>query len=138
VVLVGLLAWYGVWPSPPALASLPLFVLFALATALGVGLWASALNVRYRDVQHVMPFVMQLWLLASPVAYATSVITSPWWRTLYGFNPMVGIIEGFRWALLGTAPPTVFVVQSLAVTATLLATGLVFFKRTEASFADVI
>ena len=136
-VLLGLMAWYGI-SLRLAVVVLPLLVMLALAIALAVGLWASALNVRYRDVRHVMPFVVQFWLLASPVAYSTSLITSPVWRAVYSLNPMVGVIEGFRWAVLGSTPPSVLVVPSVLVTGVLLAGGLVFFRRTEASFADVI
>lgn len=136
-VLLGLMAWYGI-SLRLAVVVLPLLVMLALAIALAVGLWASALNVRYRDVRHVMPFVVQFWLLASPVAYSTSLITSPIWRAVYSLNPMVGVIEGFRWAVLGSTPPSVLVVPSVLVTGVLLATGLFFFRRTEASFADVI
>ena len=136
-VLLGLMAWYGI-SLRLAVVVLPLLVMLALAIALAVGLWASALNVRYRDVRHVMPFVVQFWLLASPVAYSTSLITSPAWRAVYSLNPMVGVIEGFRWAVLGSTPPSVLVVPSIFVTGVLLATGLFFFRRTEASFADVI
>ena len=136
-VLLGLMAWYGI-SLRLAVVVLPLLVMLALAIALAVGLWASALNVRYRDVRHVMPFVIQFWLLASPVAYSTSLITSPTWRAVYSLNPMVGVIEGFRWAVLGSTPPSVLVVPSVFVTGVLLAGGLFFFRRTEASFADVI
>ena len=136
-VLLGLMAWYGI-SLRLAVIVLPLLVMLALAIALAVGLWASALNVRYRDVRHVMPFVIQFWLLASPVAYSTSLITSPAWRAVYSLNPMVGVIEGFRWAVLGSTPPSVLVVPSVLVTGVLLAGGLFFFRRTEASFADVI
>ena len=136
-VLLGLMAWYGI-SLRLAVVVLPLLVMLALAIALAVGLWASALNVRYRDVRHVMPFVVQFWLLASPVAYSTSLITSPVWRAVYSLNPMVGVIEGFRWAVLGSTPPSVLVVPSVLVTGVLLAGGLFFFRRTEASFADVI
>ncbi len=136
-VLLGLMAWYGI-SLRLAVVVLPLLVMLALAIALAVGLWASALNVRYRDVRHVMPFVVQFWLLASPVAYSTSLITSPTWRAVYSLNPMVGVIEGFRWAVLGSTPPSVLVVPSGLVTGVLLAGGLFFFRRTEASFADVI
>ena len=136
-VLLGLMAWYGI-SLRLAVVVLPLLVMLALAIALAVGLWASALNVRYRDVRHVMPFVVQFWLLASPVAYSTSLITSPTWRAVYSLNPMVGVIEGFRWAVLGSTPPSILVVPSIFVTGVLLATGLFFFRRTEASFADVI
>ena len=136
-VLLGLMAWYGI-SLRLAVVVLPLLVMLALAIALAVGLWASALNVRYRDVRHVMPFVVQFWLLASHVAYSTSLITSPTWRAVYSLNPMVGVIEGFRWAVLGSTPPSVLVVPSVFVTGVLLAGGLFFFRRTEASFADVI
>ena len=136
-VLLGLMAWYGI-SLRLAVVVLPLLVMLALAIALAVGLWASALNVRYRDVRHVMPFVVQFWLLASPVAYSTSLITSPTWRAVYSLNPMVGVIEGFRWAVLGSTPPSVLMVPSVLVTGVLLAGGLFFFRRTEASFADVI
>ena len=136
-VLLGLMAWYGI-SLRLAVVVLPLLVMLALAIALAVGLWASALNVRYRDVRHVMPFVVQFWLLASPVAYSTSLITTPMWRAVYSLNPMVGVIEGFRWAVLGSTPPSVLVVPSVLVTGVLLAGGLFFFRRTEASFADVI
>ena len=136
-VLLGLMAWYGI-SLRLAVVVLPLLVMLALAIALAVGLWASALNVRYRDVRHVMPFVVQFWLLASPVAYSTSLITSPVWRAVYSLNPMVGVIEGFRWAVLGSTPPSVLVVPSVLVTGVLLVGGLFFFRRTEASFADVI
>ena len=136
-VLLGLMAWYGI-SLRLAVVVLPLLVMLALAIALAVGLWAAALNVRYRDVRHVMPFVVQFWLLASPVAYSTSLITSPIWRAVYSLNPMVGVIEGFRWAVLGSTPPSVLVVPSVLVTGVLLVGGLFFFRRTEASFADVI
>ena len=136
-VLLGLMAWYGI-SLRLAVVVLPLLVMLALTIALAVGLWAAALNVRYRDVRHVMPFVVQFWLLASPVAYSTSLITSPMWRAVYSLNPMVGVIEGFRWAVLGSTPPSVLVVPSVLVTGVLLAGGLFFFRRTEASFADVI
>lgn len=137
VVLIGLMAWYGILPGMAVLA-LPLFVILALGTALAVGLWASALNVRYRDVQYVMPFVVQFWLFASPVAYPTSLITSPLWRAVYGLNPMAGIIQGFRWALLGSPAPTLLMVPAGVVSLLLLAGGFFYFKRTETSFADVI
>ena len=137
VVLLGLMAWYGLVPGIGVLA-LPLLVMLALATAFAVGLWASSLNVRYRDVQHLMPFVVQFWLLASPVAYSVSLVTSPVWHIVYGLNPMAGVIQGFRWALLGQAAPSLVMIPGLIVTCVLLVSGLFFFKRTEASFADVI
>jgi lipopolysaccharide transport system permease protein len=137
VILLGLMAWYGLSPGL-AVVALPLLVALALGTALAVGLWASALNVRYRDVKYVMPFVLQLWLFASPVVYSASLISSPAWRVVYSLNPMVGVIQGFRWALLGSTPPTVLMVPSVLATVVLLLAGLFFFRRTEASFADVI
>lgn len=137
VVLLVLMAWYRLSPGA-AIAVLPLLVILALGTALAVGLWASALNVRYRDVQYLMPFVVQFWLFASPVAYSTSLISSPVWRAVYGLNPMAGVIQGFRWALLGAPAPTLLMLPGLVVTAVLFAGGVFFFKRTEASFADVI
>jgi lipopolysaccharide transport system permease protein len=136
LVLV-LLAWYGIAPGRSVIA-LPLFVVFALATALGVALWTSALNVRYRDVQYLLPFIVQAWLLASPVAYSMTLIESPRWRVLYALNPLAGVVQGFRWALLGAAPPGGTALASVSVTALLLVGGLIYFRRTEDTFADVI
>jgi lipopolysaccharide transport system permease protein len=137
VVVFALMAWYGV-SLTAAVIALPLFVLFAVVTALAVALWTSALNVRYRDVQHVMPFLIQVWLLASPVAYSMSLITSPRWRVVYALNPMAGVIQGFRSVLLGTPWAPATFAPSLLVTAGLLLSGLWYFRRTEDSFADVI
>ena len=100
IVLVGMLLYYGMVPTVNVLW-LPLFLLLALVTSLGVALWLSALNVQFRDVQYVIPFLTQLWLFLTPIAYPSSLLPEPW-RTLYGINPMVGVVEGFRWALLGT------------------------------------
>jgi lipopolysaccharide transport system permease protein len=137
ILLTALMAWYGVAPGAAVIA-LPLLMLLALATAFAVALWASALNVRYRDVQYVMPFVVQAWLLASPVAYSISLIESPAWRVVYGLNPMAGVVQGFRWALLRSAAPGPVLWVSVAVTFAVLAGGLVYFRRTEDTFADVI
>jgi len=137
VVLIGLLAWYRVAPTPAILA-LPLFLAIALATSLGAGLWFAALNVKYRDVQYVLPFVTQLWLFASPVAYSATLIHSPLGRAIYALNPMTGVIQGFRWALLGAPAPGLLLAPSLLVAAALLVSGLFFFKRMEDTFADVI
>ena len=136
-VLVGLLLFYRV-PLTPAAALLPALIALAMLTALGFGLWLSALNVRYRDVSQLMPFLVQVWMYASPVIYPVSTIPEKW-RLLYSLNPMVGVIEGFRWALLGKSSPdfTVMAVGS-AIVLLLLAGGLVYFKRVESSFADVI
>jgi lipopolysaccharide transport system permease protein len=138
LVLLGMMWWYGVLPRPGALLWLPALVLLALVTAFGITFWLSALNVRYRDIQHVMPFVVQLWLFATPIAYPSSLLAERW-RTLYALNPMVGVVEGFRWALLGTgsAPGPVLMASSLAATI-LLVSGAFFFRRIERNFADLI
>lgn len=137
VVLLGMMLVYGIVPSA-AIVTLPFFVMFAAATALAVGLWLSALNVQYRDVRYVIPFLVQLWLFASPVAYPSSLVPEPW-DALYGLNPMAGVIEGFRWALLGEAPPPgPMLAVSVAATAALLVGGLLYFRRMERSFADVV
>ena len=138
VVLLGMTSWYGLTPRPGALLWLPALVLLALVTAVGISLWLSALNVRYRDVQHVIPFLVQLWLFATPVAYPSSLMAERW-RTLYALNPMVGVVEGFRSALLGSgsAPGPVLAVSALTAVV-LLVTGAFFFRRIERSFADLI
>ena len=137
VVLLGLAARYGV-PPTANLIWLPALVLLALVTALGVGLWFAALNVLYRDIQYVVPFLVQVWLYATPIVYPTSLVPERW-RTLYAINPMVGVVEGFRWALLGTstAPGPMILVSAMAALATLLG-GLFFFRRMEKSFSDVV
>jgi len=116
---------------------LPLFLLLALVTALGVGLWLSALNVQYRDVRYVIPFLTQVWLFATPVVYSSSLLEQPW-LTLYGLNPMVGVVEGFRWALLSTDPPKGMIFISLLVSMAILFSGAYYFRRIERGFADVI
>ena len=137
LVLLIMMAWFGIAPSW-GLLFLPLFLLLALMTALAVGLWLSPLNVRYRDVGHTIPFLLQFWMYASPVAYSISLIPEKW-RLLYSLNPMAGVIEGFRWALLGKESPAFAVMALSAVmVAALLLGGIVFFKRTERTFADII
>jgi lipopolysaccharide transport system permease protein len=137
VVLFGIMAYYGIYPSGRIVWLLPLTV-FTLVAALAVGIWLAALNVRYRDIAYVVPFLVQLWLFASPVGYSTTIVPGVW-RTLYGLNPMVGIIEGFRWSMVGTTTtPGPIVAVSAAVTLLLLLGGLVYFRRTERTFADVI
>jgi lipopolysaccharide transport system permease protein len=136
VVLLGMIAYYRIWPTP-AILVLPLFLLLALVVALGVGLWLSALNVEYRDVRYVVPFLTQFWLFATPIAYPSSLLSEPW-RTLYGLNPMVGVVEGFRWALLGSTPPGPMVALSSAMSVVLLISGAYYFRRMERSFADVV
>jgi lipopolysaccharide transport system permease protein len=137
LLLLGLMAWYGLSPAW-GLLLLPGFLLLGLVTALAVGLWLSALNVRYRDVRHTVPFLIQCWLYASPVAYPVSVVPEAW-RPLYALNPMVGVIEGFRWALLGQASLDVGVLLvSLLAVVGLLVGGVLFFTHLEQTFADVI
>jgi len=143
VVLIGMMAYYGIWPTA-AVVYLPFLLLLAFLTALGVGMWLSALNVEYRDVRYVVPFFVQLWLFVTPVIYPTSKVTAkltelglPAW--LYGLNPMAGVVEGFRWALLGTASrPGPVIVASAAVTAFLLVSGAFYFRKMERTFADVV
>lgn len=137
VVLIGMMLYFDIVPGP-AMLTLPLFILLALAAALAVGLWLSALNVKYRDVRYTTPFLAQFWLFITPVAYSSSLVPSQW-QTVYAINPMVGVVEGFRWALLGkTAPPGAMLIVSVAATAILLAGGLFYFRRMEKSFADII
>jgi len=137
LALLVMMAWFGIAPRWSVLA-LPLFLLLALMTAFAVGLWLSALNARYRDVGHAVPFLMQIWLYASPVVYPVSLIPEKW-RLLYSLNPMVGVIEGFRWTLLGKEVPAVGVIAvGAAVVVALLLGGIIFFKRMEQTFADVI
>lgn len=137
VVLLLMMLAYGIVPSAAILA-LPLFVALAALTALAVGLWLSALNVMYRDVRYVIPFLVQLWLFVSPVAYPSSLVPAPW-DAVYGLNPMAGVIDGFRWALLGQSePPGAMLAVSVAATAALLVGGLLYFRRMERSFADVV
>jgi len=135
-VLVVLMIWYGVMPGA-AVWTLPVWVAVAALSALAIGLWLSALNVRYRDVRYTVPFLAQLWLLATPVAYPASIVPETW-RPLVALNPMTGVVEGFRWALLGAPPPGMTALISLAVVAVLLVGGLFYFRRTERGFADVI
>ena len=137
VVLLGMMLFYGIAPTVNVVW-LPLFLLLALVTALGVGLWLSAMNVQFRDVRYVVPFLAQIWLFATPIAYPSSIIPEPW-RTLYAINPMVGVVEGFRWALLGvdTQPGPMVVVSSLAAVG-LLVGGAYYFRRMEKTFADVV
>lgn len=137
LILLLMMAWYGIRPTW-AIAALPGFVLLAIASALGVGLWLSALNVRYRDVRYTIGFLIQFWLLATPVAYSSSLIPDRW-RALYGLNPMAGVVEGFRWALLGRSqPPGALLAVSGVAVILILIGGLYFFRRLETEFADVV
>jgi lipopolysaccharide transport system permease protein len=137
VILIGMMLYYGIVPTL-AVLTLPLWTALAVATALAAGLWLSALNVRYRDVRYTLPFVTQLWLLCTPVAYAVSWFPDGW-RPIFALNPMFGVVEGFRWALLGRGEgPGLTVAISSAVVALLLAGGLFYFRRTERTFADIV
>jgi lipopolysaccharide transport system permease protein len=137
VVLVAMMIFYGIVPGPEALFVLPLLLLL-FVTTLGVALWLSALSVAYRDVQSALPFLLQMWLFATPIAYPSSLVPLPW-RTLMGLNPMAGVVEGLRWALLGTQPaPGPLVWVSAAAALVVFVTGLLYFQRVEGRFADVI
>jgi lipopolysaccharide transport system permease protein len=141
VLLAILMLVYRIRLSPAAL-SLPLFLLVAMGTAFGFGLWFAALNVRYRDVKHLIPVVIQTWMYVTPVVYGTQLIPERF-RWLLGLNPMTGVVEGFRWALLGspmsgTAGSSLVFWLSLAICSLVLISGLAFFRRTERTFADVI
>lgn len=136
LVLLGMMYFYGFMPTTHMLW-LPLLLLLALTTALGMGLWLSALNVRFRDVRYMIPFITQLWMFATPIVYPSSLLPEPW-RTFYGINPMAGVVEGFRWALLGgdTAPKPIIAVSAV-VAVLLLVSGAYYFRRMEKHFADV-
>jgi lipopolysaccharide transport system permease protein len=136
-IFMGMMVWHGLMPSWSVFL-LPAFLILALLTAVSVSLWLSALNVRYRDVKHTVPFLVQLWLYASPVVYPVSLVPDKW-RVLYGLNPMTGVIEGFRWALLGKEGPDFAVMAvSASIVLVLLIGGLIYFTRMERTFADVI
>jgi len=137
LVLIGMMLYYGIMPTF-AVFTIPLFLILAVATALSVGLWLSALNVEYRDVRYTIPFLTQFWLFATPVAYPSSLVPESW-RALYGLNPMAGVVEGFRWALLGKAEgPGTLLVVSVMVVIILFIGGLYYFRRMEKTFADVV
>lgn len=136
-VLAALMAYYGVAPTF-AVLTIPLWTLFVLATAFGVGLWAAALNVQYRDIRYTLPFITQIWMFLSPVAYSISLVPERW-RPLYFANPMVGVIDGFRWALLGGSDGSLASIPvSLAAVGIVLVSGLFYFRRMERTFADVV
>ena len=136
-LLLAMMVWYGIAPTINVLF-LPLFVLLAVVTALGVGLWLSALNVQFRDIRYIIPFLTQIWMFATPVAYSSRIVPERW-RTVYGINPMVGIIDGFRWSLLGTDSVSLPVIGVSALTAlALVISGALYFRRMEKNFADVV
>ena len=137
VVLLGLMFYYGLAPTANVVW-LPLFLLLALVTSLGVSLWLSAMNVLFRDVRYTVTFLTQAWMFMTPIAYPSSLLPEPW-RTLYGLNPMAGVVEGFRWALLGTdTAPGLMTIISALVAGVILVSGALYFRRMEQSFADVL
>ena len=137
IILLGMMFYFDFVPTIKALW-LPVLIILSMMTALGVSLWLSALNVQFRDVRYMIPFITQAWLFATPVAYPSSLLSEPW-RTLYGINPMVGVVEGFRWALLGTdTAPGPIIVVSFAVALGMMISGAFYFRRMEKTFADVI
>ena len=137
-ILVVLMIWYGFLPDW-RIVTLPLFILIAFAAAMGAGLWIAALNVKYRDFRYIIPFVVQFGLYISPVGFSSSIVPEKW-RLLYSVNPMVGVIDGFRWAILGSNSQIYWpgFLLSLGLVATIFITGVMFFRRTEKAFADVI
>jgi len=138
VILIGLMIYYGVTPSPNALWALPLFLLLTVVTALGVALWLSAINVQYRDVNYALPFLTQFWLFITPVAYSSNLISEKW-QLIYSLNPMAGVVNGFRWALLGTdTGPGPEMAVSVLISLLVLIGGLFYFRNMEKTFADTI
>jgi len=136
LILLALMFWYQ-WAPTPAVFLLPLFMLLGMITALGVGFWLSAINARYRDVRHATPFLIQLWLFATPVVYPSNLIEGHW-QIVYALNPMVSVVEGFRWALLGTQPPSLLMFISVTTAVALFSSGLLYFQAVERKFADII
>ena len=138
IILIIMMIYYHVTPSWNALWALPLFTLLSVITALGVALWLSAINVKYRDVGYALPFLSQFWMFLTPIAYASSVV-SPKWQIAYALNPMAGVVNGFRWALLGSGQaPDVLVAISAGIALIILFTGLIYFRNMEKTFADTI
>jgi lipopolysaccharide transport system permease protein len=137
IILIGMMWWFGLVPTS-AVWTVPFFIVMAAVTALGVGLWLAALNVKYRDIRYMVPFLIQFWLFATPIAYPSTLVPEQW-RPLYGLNPMVGVVEGFRWALLGQAePPNALLLVSAVTVVVILIGGLYYFRRMEETFADVV
>lgn len=137
IVLFGMMVFYRITPSIEIIY-LPLLMLLGMITSLGVSFWLSAMNAQFRDVRYVVPFLLQAWLFATPIAYSSSLLKEPW-RTLYGLNPMAGVVEGFRWALLGTGkPPGPIIMVSSLVALVALVSGAYYFRKMEKTFADVL
>ena len=137
IVLLGMMLFYGIYPTSNIIW-LPFLLVLAVLTSLGVGFWLSAINVQYRDIRYIVPFLLQLWMFATPIVYPSSLLPEPW-RTLYGINPMAGVVEGFRWALLGTeTQPGGMVFVSALVAVGLVISGMYYFRRMEKIFPDVV
>lgn len=137
LILLLMMLWYGIVPTANVVW-LPVLLLLAFCASLGVGLWLSAMNVRFRDVRYTIPFISQFWLFATPIAYPSSLLGEPW-KTIYGINPMVGVVEGFRWALLGTATsPGPMLGVSVVTAVLILVSGIFYFRRMESTFADIV
>lgn len=137
LVLIGMMLYYGITPTM-AIMALPFFILFAVTTTFSVSLWLSALNVKYRDIRYTIPFLIQFWLFLTPIAYPSSLVPEKW-RFIYGLNPMAGVVEGFRWALLGQANQDWYMISaSVVIVIILLIGGLIYFRRMERTFADII
>jgi lipopolysaccharide transport system permease protein len=138
VILIGLMIYYKVTPAWGVLWALPLFLLLAVITALGVALWLSAVNVKYRDVNYALPFITQFWLFLTPVAYSAKIISDRW-QLVYSLNPMAGVVNGFRWALLGAGSgPNLALWVSVGISVLVLFSGLIYFRNMERTFADTI
>ena len=138
IILIGLMIYYGVSPAWNVLWTLPFFILLSIVAALGVSLWLSAINVQYRDVNYALPFLTQFWLFITPVAYSASVISEKW-QLVYSLNPMAGVVNGFRWALLGAGSgPDMALWVSVIISLVILVSGLIYFRNMERTFADTI
>jgi lipopolysaccharide transport system permease protein len=135
-VLLGMMLVYDIVPGW-AMLTLPLFTLLAVAAAVAAGIWLSALNVKYRDIRYIVPFLTQFWLFITPVAYSSTLVPERW-QAIYSVNPMVGVVDGFRWALLDRTPPGPMLIVSVTATRLLLAGGLLYFRRMEKTFADIV
>jgi lipopolysaccharide transport system permease protein len=138
LVLIGMMLFYNFSPTS-AIWVLPFFLLLVMLTSLGSGLWLAALNVAYRDIGYVTPFIVQAWLYASPVVYSATLIEGDFWQVIYGLNPMAGVVQGFRWAILGVGqPPSASLAASIVVALIILISGVMYFRRMEQTFADVV
>jgi lipopolysaccharide transport system permease protein len=136
-ILIVMMLYYH-WPITGAIVLMPFFVALTFLAALGSGLWLSALNVEFRDVRYIIPFLTQFWFYATPIVYPSSLAKQQWKRNLMGINPLSGAVEGFRWSVLGKSPPTVMLVVSVVTILVVLVGGLFYFRRMEKTFADLV